>query len=498
MGVQEQSVVIESIPWRDVADALSKTRPFAETAGDAVRGVEIVDRVTAKAETVLGQQGDPELFYWVLLEGEARAERPEPDGTLKLIGIAHTGEGFGETPLLIGKSQAEFLVTAVTDSVLVRFSAQQFWELMACCPATRKVILADMSVRLHAYQAEALHREKLISLGTLAAGLMHELHNPGSAAKRAASQLRENLLRLQDLSLRSAGKPKTADQLECMHNLLQHAVKSCHAPAMSTIEQADAEEALAEWLTKAGVENAFTIAPSLVAIGFEQEELRCARQYFDASSFSDALNWLEALVSSVSLVCAIEESISRVSELAMAVKKFAYDEKSPGKELDVHDSLQSTLTILGHKLRIKEITVEKRFAAVPSSIRTRGSALSQVWTNLIDNAADASPAQGKIEISTWTEPAENGTGGPGWLAVCVGDHGAGIPADVLPRIFEAFFTTKPQGSGTGLGLEIVHRIVTQKFGGKIDVESQPGNTRFIVRLPLTGSGATNSAGPNTK
>ena len=174
-------------------------------------------------------------------------------------------------------------------------------------------------------------------------------------------------------------------------------------------------------------------------------------------------------------MCAIEESISRVSDLVMAVKKFAYDEKSPARELDVHDSLQSTLTILGHKLRIKQITVEKRFSASPSTIETRGSALSQVWTNLIDNAADASPANAQIEISTWTEPD--------WLAVSIGDHGAGIPPEVLPHIFEAFFTTKPQGSGTGLGLEIVHRIVTQKFGGTIDVESKPGNTRFIVRLP---------------
>jgi signal transduction histidine kinase len=182
------------------------------------------------------------------------------------------------------------------------------------------------------------------------------------------------------------------------------------------------------------------------------------------------------------LVCAIEESITRVSDLVMAVKKFAYDERSPNKELDVHDSLQSTLTILGHKLRIKQIAVEKRFEANPPTIHTKGSALSQVWTNLIDNAADASPEKGKIEIATWNESGK-GTE-PGWLAVSITDHGAGIPEDVKPRIFEAFFTTKPQGSGTGLGLEIVHRIVTQKFGGTIDVESEPGSTKFTVRLPV--------------
>jgi signal transduction histidine kinase len=345
-----------------------------------------------------------------------------------------------------------------------------------------------MSQRLQSYQVEALHREKLISLGTLAAGLMHELHNPGSAAKRASSQLRLNLLRLQQLSLRFSDAPKTALQLECMRALLEHTMAGCSLQAMSTIEQSEAEESMADWLTAAGVENAFSIAPTLVGIGLKEQELACAKEAFTPASLSDALNWLEALVSSVTLVCTIEESITRVSDLVMAVKKFAYDEKSPAKELDVHDSLQSTLTILGHKLRIKGIQVEKQFTASPSIIHTRGSSLSQVWTNLIDNALDASPANAKIRIETWIEPGnEAGTetgDGPGQLAVCIEDHGEGIPPEALPHIFEAFFTTKPQGHGTGLGLEIVHRIVTQKFAGTIEVQSVPGTTRFIVRLPL--------------
>jgi signal transduction histidine kinase len=254
---------------------------------------------------------------------------------------------------------------------------------------------------------------------------------------------------------------------------------------------------MSEWLQAAGVENAFTIGPALVEIGFNLQELDCAKGAFERPELSDALNWLGALISSVSLVCAIEESITRISDLVMAVKKFAYDEKSPSKSLDVHDSLQSTLTILGHKLRIKGIQVEKDFSASPALIQTRGSSLSQVWTNLIDNALDASPANSKIKIATWIEPASmaptaangNGTAAEApanldRLAVSIEDHGEGIAPETLPRIFDAFFTTKPQGSGTGLGLEIVHRIVTQKFGGAIEVESVPGNTRFIVRLPM--------------
>lgn len=472
----EGSKQIEQVPLRDLADELPHTRIFAGTSFDNLSRLGPVERVTVKAGAILVESGEEWRYYWLILKGSGRAERPEPDGTFALVGTAEAGEGFGEVPLLTGKSQSPFRVVAAEDGVLARFSEQDFWQMMACCPLARKTILADTAQRLGAYQVEALHREKLVSLGTLAAGLMHELHNPGSAAKRSASQLRENLMRLQEVSLRNADRPKTPAQLQCMKDLLNHALHGCNQPAMSSLEQADAEEAMGEFLDSAGVENAFAIGPVLVSMGVDREEIACAQEHFDAPSFSDALNWFGALVSSVSLVCAIEESIARISDLVMAVKKFAYDERTPNKELDVHDSLQSTLTILGHKLRIKQIQVEKKFAASPSIIHTRGHALSQVWTNLIDNAIDASPEGGRIEIATWSEPD--------WLVASIADHGSGIPADVLPHIFEAFFTTKPQGSGTGLGLEIVQRIITQKFGGKIEVQSQPEGTLFTIRLPL--------------
>ncbi|HUB50838.1 MAG TPA: ATP-binding protein [Terracidiphilus sp.] len=477
MGEDGKTVEVVPILLRDLGDMLFRTRPFQGTSAEALSGVQQADRVTAKAGACIVESGAPTRYYWVVLEGKTYAERPEKDGSWTRVGFAQAGEGFGEVPLLTGRSVSLFRIIADIDSDLIRIDESEFWKMMACCPAVREVVLADMAQRLQTYQVEALHREKLVSLGTLAAGLMHELHNPGSAAKRAASQLRENLRRLQEISLRHGTKPKTPEQLECMHSLLEQTIAGCRAPALSTLEQSDAEEAMSEWLIKAGVENAFTIAPALVEIGFKPEQLECARAAFDPESFSDSLNWLEALVSSVSLVCAIEESITRVSDLVMAVKKFAYDERMVGKDIDVHDSLQSTLTILGHKLRIRNVSVEKVFQASPSILRTRGPGLSQVWTNLIDNAIDASPDGGRITVSTWTEP--------GVLAVSVGDHGKGIPPEVLPHIFEAFFTTKPQGSGTGLGLEIVNRIVAQKFGGTVDVESVPGNTKFIVRLPLS-------------
>jgi signal transduction histidine kinase len=471
-----QTVRVQKVALKEIAGRLACLPDFARSSLCTTLAEEPVELIDAAAGAVLIEAGQSPIGYMIVLEGKLRAERVEQDGTVTVAGYALKGEGSGETPLLTGKTTAAFSIVADQDSEMLRFTQEQFWQMLACCPEIRAVAVRDMTNRAQAYQVEALHREKLVTLGTMAAGLMHELNNPGAAAKRAASLLRENLMRLQEIALRITEKPKTPAQIACMKSLLSRAAKSCKPQALSSTDQAEAEEALSEWLAGAKVENAYLIGPALVEMGFDAEELACAKAEFDAASFSDALNWLGALVSSFSQVCAIDESIGRVSDLVTAVKKFAWDDRSAARSVDVHDTLQSTLTILGHKLRIKQIKVEKRFDASPATIATRGSALSQVWTNLIDNAADASPMNGQIEIATWNEPE--------WLAVSITDHGHGIPEDVKPHIFEAFFTTKPQGSGTGLGLEIVHRIVTQKFGGRIDLESKPGETRFTVRLPL--------------
>jgi signal transduction histidine kinase len=475
MSEGSQTIQTEHVALREIAPRIACIPAFAQSSLCTTFADEQIDLFHVPAGELLVKSGESRIFYLIVLEGKLRADRLEQDGTVTVVGFVSPGEGSGETPLMQGKAYATFNIVAHEDSVVLRFTREQFWQLLACCPEIRSVAIRDMNSRLQAYQVEALHREKLVTLGTLAAGLMHELNNPGSAAKRAAATLRENLVRLQELSLRAAEHPKTPEQIVCLKSLLEHAVRSCRLQALSSIEQSEAEETLSEWLINANVENAYTIGPVLVEMGFNPEELACAQQAFDAKAFSNALNWLGSLVSSFAQVCAIEESIGRVTDLVVAVKKFAWDDRAASRSLDVHDSIQSTLTILSHKLRIKHIKVEKRFDASPSIIETRGSALSQVWTNLIDNAADASPMNGAIEVATWTEPE--------WLVVSVGDHGSGIPKEVMPHIFEAFYTTKPQGSGTGLGLEIVYRIVTQSFGGRIDVETEPGNTRFVVRLP---------------
>jgi signal transduction histidine kinase len=477
----EKQYTTERVSLDAYAEPLSKAFASTGVTPDELCGLGEADLLRIPTGVVFHTPDNGLRAFWVLLEGEVLADKVEQDGSKSRVYTARAGDSFGEVMLLSGKAPSLSL-QASQPALGLRFDEDSFWKLMACSIPVRKMILANMAQRLHAHLAEAAHREKLISLGTLAAGLMHELHNPGAAAKRAASQLRENLMRLQELSLRSSSKAKTQLQLECMHDLLQHAVRTCHAPALSSLEQADAEEAMSEWLESAGVENAYTIGPALVAIGFEQRELDCAKDVFEASALSDALNWLEALVSSVSQVCAIEESIARISDLVMAVKKFAYDDRCTLRDVDVHDSIQSTLTILGHKLRQRRISVVKHFDAAQPNIHTTGVAISQVWTNLIDNAIDASPEGGEIEVRTWSEP--------GFLVIGIVDHGGGIADEVKGKIFDPFFTTKPVGKGTGLGLEIVNRIVTQSFSGKIQVDSKPGETQFIIRLPQQVAVAT--------
>jgi signal transduction histidine kinase len=477
MPDEQPAATIERVPARDVYPQLRQVKVFSDLLEEDAACLGEVRILRVPAGATIYRPGDEVTEFWGVLKGEVRGIKKEDNGPNGYAIRFTAGESFGEVPLLTGRPAILMSSEVVSDTTLIGVGEEGFWNLMASCPVVRRAVIANMERRLQSYQAFAVHREKLMSLGTLAAGLMHELNNPGTAARRAAAQLRENLVNLQQISLRFCEHPMQHEQIACMKELQERALTGEKPKAMSSIDQSDAEERLAEWLDEAGVANSWKMAPTLTAIGLTQRDLECAREAFEGPDFSDALSWLVSLVSSMQLVGTVEESISRVSELVTAVKKYSRNESmGTCHVVDIHDGLQSTLTILGHKLRPKDLKIDKQFAQDLPVVESRGAGLSQVWTNLLDNAIDASPERGTIRIRTWVE---NGN-----VCVAIADEGPGISEENQQRLFEPFFTTKPPGLGTGLGLGIVHRIVVESYGGQIGFETEPGRTEFTVRIPV--------------
>jgi signal transduction histidine kinase len=457
---------------------LRKVSVFAELKEENISCLGSLELVNADAQAMILAPGSPRAF-WALLEGEVRLTRTEADGTVAKLVNYKAGESFGEMPILMGSESGtvgQAVVEAVRESRLVRFDEEAFWQLMVACPRVRSAVLGNMARRLEAYQAYSLQKEKLASLGTMAAGLMHELNNPGTAALRAASQMRENLRRLQEISLRLSRRPMTSAQMACMVDLQERALRKDCCHTLSTLEQADREERLATWLEKAGVENSWRLAPTLTSMEIDAEALACAQDAFTGTQLSDMLRWLDALISSSQLVGTIEESLARVTDLVMAVKRFSYGGKANCELLDVHESLRSAMIILLHKIKGKGIQLRKELDPALPALQDAGAGLGQIWTNLLDNAIDASPEGGTITVRTWAEGDR--------VFVGIADQGPGISPEDQKHIFEPFFTTKAAGHGTGMGLEIVRRIVETQMEGEVRLQTAPGATEFIVELPV--------------
>ncbi len=451
---------------------------------------------------ILLQQGEITHHFWILLDGELTLSYNDADGREHNHYTMEPGASFGEIPLLAGLP-ATSTFRASQPSRLLELDEEQFWALMTGCPGVRRAILGNMAMRLAKVQSTTFQQEKMVALGTLAAGLMHELNNPGAAARRASAQLRENLMRMHRLTAKWAKTDLTPEQKECMFDLQDFALTSHPVATFDSLQQSDAEEELAQWMDAAQVEDAWRIAPTLVSVGLDAHHLQCAHSAFNPEVFSDSLNWLEALVSSMQLVATIEESVGRVTDLVKAVKSYAYEGRGSKQDLDVNQSIHTTLVILGHKLREKQITLEKSLAPDLPILHTNCQGLNQIWTNLLDNAIDAAPQGGRISLRTWAEtrqpetrqpeprqPEPRQSGQPSSapasprqdICILVADNGSGVPLESQPHIFDHFYTTKPAGVGTGLGLGIVHRIVEQ-IGGSILFSSIPGETEFVVRLP---------------
>ncbi len=473
--------IVETLSEELIAQ-LRKVPILSSLKDEELHCLEGVREVHLNKGEAVARQGEVAHFFWILLEGELRIHQTQPDGSDVTFAMIESGNAFGELPLLTNVPNLAS-VESTGSSQLLQLDEEQFWSLMTSCPEVRKAILGNMASRFQKMQSLTVQQEKMASLGTLAAGLMHELNNPGSAARRAASQLRENLTRMHELSLKFKERDLTTEQKHCMFDLQKQALAVKQPLMMNSLDQSDAEEALATWMESANIANAWKMAPTLVSIGINAKELERVRNDFEGPLLSDALGWLEALVSSMQLVNTIEESIGRVTDLVKAVKTYAYEAKGQRQTIAINDSIHATLVILGHKMREKEIVLEKNFATDLPPLHTECSGLNQIWTNLLDNAIDAVPQHGQIRVRTWAEK-KSASPNDSHVDLCISikDNGVGIPLESQPQIFDPFYTTKPVGVGTGIGLGIVQRIVEQ-YGGTIRFSSEPGNTEFVVRLP---------------
>ena len=431
--------------------------------------------VRHKAGEALIRDGDPADFFYIMLEGELRVTKFYGDQEI-FLAEAISGDFFGEIEILLERPHS-VLIRAVADSRLFQLPRAEFWDLLRCSSTVAIEIMRTLATRVRNVESYSQEREKLAQLGAMAAGLAHELNNPATAARRAAADLRQSVEKVQDYAC-ELNETLRAEQWQQLVAISQEAVHcAASQPKLNALEQSDREEAIECWLDSQNVTDAWELAPALVNARVDQEELDALKRIVPEQDLGNAIHWLAANLTTRDLLKSITHSTERISELVRAVKSYSFMDQAPWQEIDVHEGIENTLTILGHKLR--NVTVTRDFDRTLPRLCAYGGELNQVWTNLIDNAIYAVGGTGRIDVRTRRDGE--------FFLVEIADNGGGIPPEAQPHIFFVpFFTTKG-GSGTGLGLVISHRIVVERHHGKIDFETGPAGTRFRVLLPFESS-----------
>ena len=427
--------------------------------------------IQLKAGEIYARQGEPADAMFVMLDGQFRW-RGEIAGEVVTFAMK-PGDVTGALPF---SRMKHFTVTgrAIADSRVLRFPATLFPDLIQKMPELAKRLVGVMADRIRETTRFEQQRDRLAALGKLSAGLAHELNNPASAAKRAASQLRDILKRIKDASHELGRRELTAAQKAEIDNLEISIIRS-DQPPLDTLAASDLEERIDSLFRSHGQNDLWQLSADLAKRGTKREVLESLFANLGPETARAALVRLAASVEVANLLNEIESSASRISDLVLAIKEYTFMDQAPVQNVDIIKSLETTLTILNHKLK-RGVVVKRDYQRIPLLVNSFGSELNQVWTNLIDNAIDAMSGQGELRVRTYRDDS--------CVVVEIGDNGPGIPPQVKAHIFEPFFTTKAVGQGTGLGLDTVQRIV-KKHQGTIQVTSEPGDTRFQVWLPLS-------------
>jgi signal transduction histidine kinase len=428
------------------------------------------EELLLKASDTYFRQGDPADAMFVILEGQLQI-RGELGGETVVLPIV-AGDVTGVLPF---SRMKQFTVgaRAVTDARVLKFPSSLFPELVQKMPELVQRLVGLMADRIRETTRREQQRDRLASLGKLSAGLAHELNNPASAAKRATSQLRDILKRIRDASHELGRRDLTSSQKAEIEKMEASFVQSNEVPP-DPLAVSDLEDQIDSLLRSHGQNDLWQLAAELARKNIKPEALESLFASLDPGTARAALVRIAASVEIAALLNEIESSTARISDLVGAIKEYTYMDQSPVQNVDIVKSLETTLTILNHKLK-RGITVQRDYQKIPLLVNSFGSELNQVWTNIIDNAIGAMGGTGVLRVRASRDDD--------CVVVEIGDNGPGIPPDIQPHIFEPFFTTKAVGEGTGLGLDTVQRIV-KKHRGTIQVDSKPGDTRFQVWLPL--------------
>jgi signal transduction histidine kinase len=425
------------------------------------------------------REGEPATCFYVLLNGEIALSRQVGPDDVEISRTSQRGVYAGAWSSYLGDRVAQVYngsMRAIETSRLFVLSADDFASLMREWFPMALHLLEGLFFGQQNTARTVGQRERLLALGSLSAGLTHELNNPAAAAVRATSSLRDRVAGMRHkLTLIADGKFDRAQLKDLMH-MQEHAVELvAKAPELSPLDASDREDQLGEWFDDHGIRGGYEIASTFVSAGVDVPWLDRVAMTVDDTVLEGALRWLNYTLETELLMNEIEDSTNRISNLVAAAKQYSQMDRAPFQLVDVHELLDSTLIMLSGKIG-RDIEIVKDYDHGLPHIAVYAAELNQVWTNLIDNAVQAMDGEGTLTIRTGRFDDD--------VEVVIGDTGPGIPDAIVGRIFEPFFTTKPVGQGTGLGLDISWRIVVEKHHGDLSVESVPGDTKFHVRIPI--------------
>ncbi|MGF6369018.1 signal transduction histidine kinase [Paraburkholderia sp. RAU6.4a] len=437
---------------------------------------EHVIEVRTRAEDLIVREGEKRTVFSVVLEGEFAARKfsgSQQIPTSRFVAPSF----FGAVSLLSGAPPAGS-IRAISDGRLVDVPEQVFRKLLVVSETFSLLIFRSTADRLAKRDATMGNQQKLAALGRLAAGLAHELNNPAAALVRTADCAVAALEMLMSAEVEVRRSAIPADVMDLIDGLGKRAAATRGGPwsvGLNTLTQSAAENALAGWLALRQLAKPWLHAPCLVSAGITQKDLVPLADRLVVEQFAAGIHWLVATLEMYSLMEETRRGSSRISEIIRAMKSYSHMDQAPQQEVDVHEGIEDTLVIMRHRLG-QGIVVRREYDRSLPHLTVYGSELNQVWTNLIDNAIDAMKGGGELIVRTRRELEE--------AVVEFTDNGCGIPDEVMPHLFEPFYSTKSPGEGTGLGLDISYQTVVNRHQGTIHVASRPGQTTFQVRLPL--------------